>query len=138
MSEGESTGKFTDASDPIFTMYNETAGEEDRKMAESWKADADRILIFVSYITQYITLGNHLSANHGHRLVCSPLHLQLWLRSRYRTFGRIHRIGLHFISRISTSFLPTPTPIFQSLRHSPNHLGSLRLDMQSGSIRSGS
>ena len=36
-------------------MYNETAGEEDRKMAESWKADADRILIFVSYITQYIT-----------------------------------------------------------------------------------
>jgi hypothetical protein len=53
LAEGESTGKFTDASDQIFTMYNEMAGEEDRKMAESWKADADRILIFVSYITQY-------------------------------------------------------------------------------------
>ena len=46
MSEGEP--KFTDGSDPIYTMYNETAGEEDRKMAESWKADADRILVFVS------------------------------------------------------------------------------------------
>jgi hypothetical protein len=55
MSEGESTGKFTDASDPIFTMYNETAEEEDRKMAESWKADADRILVFVSYIALHIT-----------------------------------------------------------------------------------
>lgn len=49
MLEGKSTGKFSDASGPLFTMYLEMAEEEDKKMAESWKADADRILVFVSY-----------------------------------------------------------------------------------------
>lgn len=29
-------------------MYNEMTAEEDKKMAESWKADADGILTFVS------------------------------------------------------------------------------------------
>ena len=28
-------------------MYMETAEEEDKKMAESWKADAEGILVFV-------------------------------------------------------------------------------------------
>jgi hypothetical protein len=32
---------------PIFSMYSEMAAEEDKKMAESWKDDADGILIFV-------------------------------------------------------------------------------------------
>jgi len=55
VSKGESN--FTDGSDPLFTIYNEMAEEEDKKMAESWKADTDRILVFVSsYITLYITL----------------------------------------------------------------------------------
>jgi hypothetical protein len=29
-------------------MYNKMAEEEDKKMAKSWKADADGILVFVS------------------------------------------------------------------------------------------
>jgi len=29
-------------------MYLDMAGEEDKKMVESWKADADGILVFVS------------------------------------------------------------------------------------------
>ena len=36
-------------------MYLEMAGEEDRKMADSWKADADGILVFVSLIAPYRT-----------------------------------------------------------------------------------
>jgi len=32
-------------------MYLEMAEEEDKKMADSWKADADGILVFVSLIT---------------------------------------------------------------------------------------
>jgi hypothetical protein len=28
-------------------MYLEMAGEEDKKLAKSWKADADSILVFV-------------------------------------------------------------------------------------------
>ena len=60
MSEGEFTGNFSDASDPLFAMYLEMAEEEDKKMAESWQADADRILVFVSYIVLHNQY--HLSA----------------------------------------------------------------------------
>ncbi len=38
---------FVDGSGPIFSMYLEMATEEDKKMVENWKADADGILIFV-------------------------------------------------------------------------------------------
>ena len=44
--QGESN--FIDGSGPLFTMYTEMSGEEDEKKAESWKGDADGILIFVS------------------------------------------------------------------------------------------
>ena len=44
---------FVDGSGPLFTMYLEMAGEEDKKMADSWKADADGILVFVSPITSF-------------------------------------------------------------------------------------
>ena len=37
-----------DGSGPLFSLYLGMAEEEDRKMAESWKADADGILVFVS------------------------------------------------------------------------------------------
>jgi hypothetical protein len=38
---------FVDGSGHIFSMYLEMATEEDKKMVEGWKADADGILIFV-------------------------------------------------------------------------------------------
>jgi hypothetical protein len=38
---------FVDGSGHIFSMYLEMATEEDKKMVENWKADADGILIFV-------------------------------------------------------------------------------------------
>ena len=38
---------FADGSGHIFSMYLEMATEEDKKMVENWKADADGILIFV-------------------------------------------------------------------------------------------
>ncbi|KAN0140620.1 hypothetical protein V8E53_001829 [Lactarius tabidus] len=43
-SQGQSD--FVDGSGPIFSMYLEMAEEEDKKMAERWKADADSILVF--------------------------------------------------------------------------------------------
>ncbi|KAF8260511.1 hypothetical protein EI94DRAFT_900259 [Lactarius quietus] len=42
--QGESS--FVDSSGPMFSMYLEMAEEEDKKRAESWKADAEGILIF--------------------------------------------------------------------------------------------
>ncbi|KAH8988779.1 hypothetical protein EDB86DRAFT_2854503, partial [Lactarius hatsudake] len=44
--EPRGTSNFVDGSGPIFSMYLETATEEDKKMAEGWAADADGILIF--------------------------------------------------------------------------------------------
>ena len=38
---------FVDGSGPIFSMYLDMATEEDKKMVESWKADADGTIIFV-------------------------------------------------------------------------------------------
>ena len=43
--QGESG--FVDSSGPILSMYLDMAEEEDRKLAESWQADADGVLIFV-------------------------------------------------------------------------------------------
>ncbi|KAH9045872.1 hypothetical protein EDB83DRAFT_2553802 [Lactarius deliciosus] len=37
---------FVDGSGPIFSMYSERATEDDDKMTESWKADAEGILVF--------------------------------------------------------------------------------------------
>ncbi|KAH8993836.1 hypothetical protein EDB86DRAFT_1313845 [Lactarius hatsudake] len=42
--DGESN--FSDGSGPLFSMYLERAEEEDKKMAESWKGDAEGILVF--------------------------------------------------------------------------------------------
>jgi len=44
--QGESG--FADSSGPLFSMYLQLAEDEDKKMTESWKGDADGILIFVS------------------------------------------------------------------------------------------
>ena len=38
---------FPDGSGALFSMYLERADEEDKKMAENWKGDADGILVFV-------------------------------------------------------------------------------------------
>ncbi|KAN0140375.1 hypothetical protein V8E53_001584, partial [Lactarius tabidus] len=44
--ESRGTSDFVDGSGHIFSMYLEMATEEDKKMAENWKDDADGILIF--------------------------------------------------------------------------------------------
>ncbi|KAH9057266.1 hypothetical protein EDB87DRAFT_1686549 [Lactarius vividus] len=46
MQEAQGEPKFIDGSGPIFSIYLEMAEEEDKKMVEGWKADADGILIF--------------------------------------------------------------------------------------------
>ena len=49
-------------------MYLEMATEEDKKIVEDWKADADGILIFVRIL--YSCASRRLN---GHRPVYSPL-----------------------------------------------------------------
>ena len=45
--ESKGISDHVDGSGPIFSLYLEMAAEEDKKMADSWKDDADGILIFV-------------------------------------------------------------------------------------------
>ena len=56
--QGESG--FVDSSGPIFSMYMDMADEEDKKMAESWKADAEGILVFVRCLVPCFTSAHHL------------------------------------------------------------------------------
>ncbi|KAH9018848.1 hypothetical protein EDB85DRAFT_2279225 [Lactarius pseudohatsudake] len=44
--EQRGMSNFVDGSGPIFSMYLEMATEEDKKMVEGWKADAEGILVF--------------------------------------------------------------------------------------------
>ena len=50
-------------------MHMDMATEEDKKLVEDWKADADGILIFVRLIL-YSDTSHRLN---GHRLAYSPL-----------------------------------------------------------------
>ena len=43
----QGASNFSDGSGHIFSMYLDMATEEDKKMTDNWKADADGILIFV-------------------------------------------------------------------------------------------
>ena len=45
----QGSSNFIDGSGAIFSMYLERATEEDKKMAENWKADANGVLIFVRF-----------------------------------------------------------------------------------------
>ena len=50
---------FADGSGHLFSMYLEMATEEDKKMVENWKADADGILIFVRLSSNIVLLPTH-------------------------------------------------------------------------------
>ena len=56
-------------------MYLEMAAEEDKKMAEGWKADADGILIFVRHYLP-VPCAVHRLISHWHRPVYSLLQSQ--------------------------------------------------------------
>jgi hypothetical protein len=45
LSQGETN--LGDSSEPLFVMYSKVAEDEDKKMAERWRKDADGIIIFV-------------------------------------------------------------------------------------------
>ena len=60
--ESRGTSDFVDGSGHIFSMYLEMATEEDKKMAQNWKDDADGILIFVRRCLRFPTL---FMLNHG-------------------------------------------------------------------------
>lgn len=60
--QNEPKPKLIDSSAPLFSMYNKKAKEHDEKMAESWKGDADGILVFTGLFSAAVAqlLGSAL------------------------------------------------------------------------------
>ena len=54
--ESRGISDHVDGSGPIFSLYLEMASEEDKKMAENWKDDAEGILIFVRHHLRFLRL----------------------------------------------------------------------------------
>jgi hypothetical protein len=50
--EPQAESSYTDGSGALFSMYLDRAEEEDRRVAERWKGDADGILVFVRSLMQ--------------------------------------------------------------------------------------
>ncbi len=71
--ESQGARRFFDGAGHIFSMYLEMIGEEDKKTAEGWKADADGILIFVGF----------------HLLACASHNLRAIDRFIFRSRGNI-------------------------------------------------
>ena len=131
-SQGESS--FVDSSGPIFSMYMEMADDEDKKLAESWQADADGILIFVRL---YSALVSHPFISR--RPVYSLPSSHRLYRCRFRAFNRIHRTHPTFTLQIYIRrLLPTQIDLIFRLPFPPPHLHSLHPRMPSGSTHFGS
>ena len=107
--KGQSDFRVLDGSGQIFSMYLEMAEEEDKKMTESWKADAEGVLVFV----RLCLLVPYFKLTPIGRLVYSPLLSPLYSRCRSRISDRTRRTRPTSTLPIYTSFLPTPiNPIF--------------------------
>jgi hypothetical protein len=61
--------EFPDSSESLFLMYTKIAEEEDNKMVEGWKREAEVILLFVHTAVSSFILLQILSQYH--RWVCS-------------------------------------------------------------------
>ncbi|KAH9027746.1 hypothetical protein EDB84DRAFT_299506 [Lactarius hengduanensis] len=101
--------KLADSSDSLFSMYNEWAKVHDEKMAESWKGDAEGILVFTGLF----------SAAVAQLLVGSLQNLQLnsqdasafYLAHIYQLTPGSNASSVHFPSD-PTAFVPPKTAIW--------------------------
>ena len=134
--QGES--RFVDGSGPLFSMYLQLAGEEDKKMTENWKGGADGILIFVSRRFCLWYRGTHTHPEGG-RPVYSPPPSQPWLRCPSRTSSRTPRTSQRSTSQTSIKSSPirmdprSSSPPHFPIR--PSHF--LHRTLPYGSTRSG-
>jgi len=131
---------LVDGSGPLFSLYLGMAEEEDRKMAESWKADADGILVFVSpHVVFHNPPPRDLKLKFRRRVYSLPLS-QHSSRSQFRTFNRTPKTSPRFTSLGSTNCSQMPAGLPPPFRpHFLTHLSrSFRQGTPFGSTRSGS
>ena len=108
---------LSDSSDPLFSMYNKMAEEEDNKMVERWKADADGILIFVSSgITLSYTTAciNHKITDWFVLCICGYASRSIRPGPQARSPRDLRILSRKYIPTVCRSFLVLPSPPFDS------------------------
>jgi len=108
---------FTDGSHPLFSICLERAEDQDKKMADRWKTDADRILVRFSSV--YCPFAP--PTRNVYRLVCFLQQSRPFSVSPSKTSSQTRRISLRSISQISINFSPPILmgPASPSLPHCP-------------------
>jgi hypothetical protein len=137
--QAQGVSGFADASGPLFSMYLQLAGEEDKKMTENRKGDADGILIFVS---PFFMWRLYAHSPQDRRPVCSPPPSQRWSQYPPRTSSQVPRTSQtstpqasfkSSLIRMAPKFLSPPNAS-QSIRHIFStkicHMGQLTLVSQ--------
>jgi len=103
---------FVDGSGPLFTMYLELAEEEDKKRAESWKADADEILVFVSPICLYPVLIDFTYCTIDWLILCCRCRVDcsIYSRSAAKLARQILHLSCKYLSTPCQFYHPSPFP----------------------------
>ena len=136
--EPQAESSYTDGSGALFSMYLDRAEEEDRRVVERWKGDADGILVFVRLGCRPET--TMLIADTHYRRVCSQPRSPAFLSEPTKHSSPTHKQPRHSISQTYTRFLPLT---MGRKRLFPSHLLPIhqllnRPSLPSGSTPSGS
>ena len=116
---------YVDGSGLIFSMYLERAEEEDKKMAEDWKADADGILIFVRFYVKFWVSLMQLGMTDWFILRCRRV-IDLGIDSGYST-QRTEHVQLLSRQYLSDRRGPKSTQLFEFTPYYPTSLSAANL-----------
>ena len=121
------TKYISDGSGPLFSLYLKKAEEEDEKKTDSWRGDADSILIFVCG-RNYVFLF-YASLAWSSKPVCSQASSRLFFRRPMRTFKQARALILSLPSTLhsciksqSLATRPVPSILFLTPLQIPPNL----------------
>ena len=116
----QGVSNFADGSGLIFAMYSDMATEEDKKMAESWKADADGILIFVRLHHLLVLQTDSMVVDRVVLCCCCIIDLSVNSGHSTKLAGYLQLLSCKHLSSYcspeSTEYFPLflPAPIFST------------------------
>jgi len=131
---------FVDGSGPLFSMYLQLAGEEDKKMTENWKGDADGILIFVSHHSTSGTFTHTHTKVEDRFILCRRRNIsrrvcpgpQAQLTGHLSVLPRKHLSSPHRSEWLPGPYSPTFQPFHPIFSPSLCRMGQLTLVSQPG------
>ena len=125
---------FVDGSGPIFSMYLEMATEDDKKMVEDWKADADGILIFVCLSSNLGVYVNSVIIDGSILRCCCNIDLTINSRHPAEPTGHLKFLPRKYLSRYHQPKSLEISPCFSTsiLSSKLRNLGEFTLVLELG------